>query len=69
MQIFHLAGTMVTLDPERLPGRLEATGFIDVGVETSGGRVRFRARRPVSLPSGRNSLCEAPKRLCPPSEE
>jgi len=69
MQIFHFADTMVTFDPGLLPGRLEAAGFIDVGVETSGGRVRFRAKRPVSLPSGSNSLCEAPKRLSPPSEE
>jgi SAM-dependent methyltransferase len=69
MQIVHLADTMVTLDPGRLPGRLEAAGFIDVGVETSGGRVRFWAKRPVSLPSGSHFLCEAPERLCLPSEE
>jgi SAM-dependent methyltransferase len=69
MQVFHFADTMVTVDPELLPGRLEAAGFKEVGVETSGGRVRFWARRPISLPSGSNALCEAPKRLCPPSEE
>jgi SAM-dependent methyltransferase len=69
MQIFHLADTMVTLDPEGLPGRLVATGFIDVGVETSGGRVRFWAKRPVSLASGTDSLGEAPERLSLPSEE
>ena len=69
MQIFHLADTMVTLDPEGLPRRLKATGFIDVGVETSGGRVRFWAKRPVSLASGTDSLGEAPERLSLPSEE
>ena len=69
MQIFHFADTMVTLDPGLLPGRLEAAGFKDVGVETSGGRVRFWAKRPDSLPSGTDSLCEAPERLRLPSEE
>jgi SAM-dependent methyltransferase len=69
MQIFHFADTMVTFDPGLLPGRLEAAGFIDVGVETSGGRVRFWARRPDSLPSSTDSLCKAPERVCPPSEE
>ena len=69
MQIFHLADTMVTLDPGRLPGKLEAAGFKNVGAETNGGRIRFWAKRPVSLPSGSDSLCEAPERLCLPSEE
>ena len=69
MQRFHLTDTMVTLDPVQLPGRLEAAGFKNVGAETSGGRVRFWARRPVSLPSGTDSLCEAPERLRLPSEE
>jgi SAM-dependent methyltransferase len=67
MQIFHFTDTMLTLDPGLLPGRLEAAGFKDVGVETSGGRVRFWAKRPVSFPSGSDSLCEAPERLCLPS--
>jgi SAM-dependent methyltransferase len=69
MQIFHLADTIVTLDPGRLSGRLEAAGFKDVGVETSGGRFRFWAKRPASLPSGSDALCEAPERLRLPSEE
>jgi SAM-dependent methyltransferase len=50
MQIFHLTDTMVTLDPVRLPGRLEGAGFRNVGTETSGGKVRFWAKRPDSLP-------------------
>jgi ubiquinone/menaquinone biosynthesis C-methylase UbiE len=63
------ADTMLTLDPGLLPGRLEATGFKDVGVETSGGRVRFWARRPPSLPSGSDFPGKAPERLCLPSGE
>ena len=58
MQMFHIADTMVTLDPGRLPGRLEVAGFKNVSIETSGGRVRFCAKRPVSLPSGGDSLGE-----------
>ena len=69
MQIFHFADTMVTLDPGLLPGRLTTAAFKDVGVETSGGRFRFWAKRPDSLPSGTYSLREAPERLCFPSEE
>jgi hypothetical protein len=69
MQIFHFADTMVTLDPGLLPGRLEAAGFKDLGVETSGGRFRFWARRQASLSSGSEPLREAPERRSPQSEE
>ena len=69
MQVFHIADTMVTLNPGELPGRLEAAGFIDVGVETSGGRVRFGARRPASLASASDSPGKAPERPCLPSGE
>ena len=55
MRVVHLADTLVTLDPERLPARLEAVGFQDVGVETSGGRFRFRARRPPTLRAASDS--------------
>jgi SAM-dependent methyltransferase len=61
MQMFHIADTMVSIDPGLLPGRLEAVGFKDVVIETSGGRFRFIARRPASLPSGSDSPGDAPK--------
>lgn len=51
MWVFHIADTMVTLDPRQLPRRLKAAGLEAVTVEGSGGRFRFRARRPVSLTS------------------
>jgi hypothetical protein len=42
-----LADTMVVVvDPDRLPGRLEAAGFEEPLVTTRAGRLRFRARRP-----------------------
>jgi len=49
MWIYHLADTMVTLDPQQMPERLRAAGFEDVAVETSRGRFRFRAKRSCDL--------------------
>jgi hypothetical protein len=37
---------MVVVDPDRLPGRLEAAGFEEPLVDTRAGRIRFRERRP-----------------------
>jgi SAM-dependent methyltransferase len=45
-RLYHLADTMVVVDPDRLPGRLEAAGFEEPLVATRAGRLRFRARRP-----------------------
>jgi SAM-dependent methyltransferase len=49
-RLYHLADTMVVVvvvvDPDRLPGRLEAAGFDEPLVDTRAGRLRFRARRP-----------------------
>jgi SAM-dependent methyltransferase len=45
-RLYHLADTMVVVDPDRLPARLEAAGFDEPLVDTRAGRVRFRARRP-----------------------
>jgi len=45
-RLYHLADTMVVVDPDRLPVRLEAAGFDDPLVDTRTGRLRFRARRP-----------------------
>lgn len=44
MQLFHVADTMVTIEPEQLPGRLESAGFQDVKIKISGRRFRFSAR-------------------------
>lgn len=37
---------MMVVDPDHLPGRLQAAGFEDPLVATRAGRLRFRARRP-----------------------
>jgi SAM-dependent methyltransferase len=46
-RLYHLADTMVVVDPDRLPVRLEAAGFDQPLVDTRAGRLRFRARRPA----------------------
>jgi SAM-dependent methyltransferase len=47
MWLYHLADTLVPIDPKRLPDRLRLAGLEDVNVEAHGGRFRFRARRPA----------------------
>jgi SAM-dependent methyltransferase len=44
-RLYHLADTMVVVDPEELPERLRAAGFDEVSVTTRANRLRFRARR------------------------
>ena len=44
-RLYHLADTMVVVDPAGLPDRLRATGFDEVSVTTRANRLRFRARR------------------------
>jgi SAM-dependent methyltransferase len=51
MRIFHIRDTMVLVDPETLPARLEAVGFKDVKIAIGAGRFRFLARRPSDIPS------------------
>jgi hypothetical protein len=46
-RLYHLTDTMVVVDPDHLPGRLEATGLEEPLVTTRAGRLRFRARRPA----------------------
>lgn len=41
----HLFDTMVLVDPERLPERLEAAGFRDVRIDVAKSAFRFKARR------------------------
>jgi len=45
-RLYHLTDTIVAVDSDRLPGRLEAAGFEEPLVDTRAGRIRFRARRP-----------------------
>jgi len=45
-RLYHLADTMVVVDPDRLPVRLEAAGFDQPRVDARARRLRFRARRP-----------------------
>jgi SAM-dependent methyltransferase len=44
-RLYHLADTMVLVDPAGLPERLRAAGFDEVSVTTRANRLRFRARR------------------------
>ncbi len=41
----HLFDTMILVDPERLPERLEKAGFKDVRVDVAERAFRFRALR------------------------
>jgi SAM-dependent methyltransferase len=53
MQLFHVSDTMVAINPERLPARLEAAGFAAVNIKTRGRRFRFLGRRQgLRLPIG-----------------
>jgi SAM-dependent methyltransferase len=61
MRLFHLADTMVTLNPGRLPERLKLAGFERVSVEAREGRVRFQARRPSAISSGDELGVEVPE--------
>jgi ubiquinone/menaquinone biosynthesis C-methylase UbiE len=46
-RLIHLGDTMVPIDPDTLPARLEAAGLTDVRVVVAPGRVHFTARRPA----------------------
>jgi ubiquinone/menaquinone biosynthesis C-methylase UbiE len=45
MKMFHIADTMVLVDPAGLRARLESAGFRQISVEVGSGRFRFRAQR------------------------
>ncbi|MBT2208352.1 class I SAM-dependent methyltransferase [Actinomadura sp. NEAU-AAG7] len=45
-RLIHLFDTCVIVDPDTLPGRLEAAGFTDVAIELGTGSFRFSARKP-----------------------
>ncbi len=44
----HIGDTLMPIDPDGLPERLEAAGFEDVKVGRSDGTFRFRAKKPGS---------------------
>jgi ubiquinone/menaquinone biosynthesis C-methylase UbiE len=45
-KVIHVGDTLLTIDPDGLPARLEAAGLGDPQVERANGSFRFRARRP-----------------------
>lgn len=45
-RFIHLFDTMIVVDPDTLPRRLEAVGFRDVEIAMTETRFRFRARKP-----------------------
>lgn len=47
-RLLHVRDTMTILQPGTLPERLEQAGFVDVAVDVTPRRVRFRARRPAA---------------------
>jgi len=49
LRALHVDDVFVPVDPETLPSRLARAGFVDATAETIEDRVRFRARKPVSL--------------------
>jgi len=47
-KLIHIGDTLEPVDPDGLPGRLEAAGLSDPVVESDNGSFRFRARKPGS---------------------
>jgi ubiquinone/menaquinone biosynthesis C-methylase UbiE len=45
-RLLHLFDTLVIVDPNSFPKRLQAAGFVDVQVDVNPYAFRFRARRP-----------------------
>ena len=46
LRVLHIFDTMVLVDPQTFPARLEAAGFVDVRVDTNPYAFRFRATKP-----------------------
>jgi ubiquinone/menaquinone biosynthesis C-methylase UbiE len=46
-KLIHLGDTLLTIDPDELPSRLQAVGLSDPEVQRGNGSFRFRAHRPV----------------------
>ena len=47
----HVDDVFVPSDPAELPARLRAAGFVDVVVDSTGDRFRFRAAVPAGVPA------------------
>ena len=47
MRLAHIRDTLVAINPDTFPARLEAAGFCDVFIETNAREFRFHARRPA----------------------
>jgi SAM-dependent methyltransferase len=47
-RMLHLFDTMVVVDPETFPSRLQAAGFDGVRVDANDRAFRFRARKPLA---------------------
>jgi SAM-dependent methyltransferase len=47
LRVLHIFDTMVLVDPQTFPSRLEAAGFVDVRVDTNPYAFRFRATKPA----------------------
>lgn len=47
LRLLHVFDTMVLVDPQTFPKRLEAAGFVDAQVDTNPYAFRFRARKPA----------------------
>ncbi|RSM82863.1 class I SAM-dependent methyltransferase [Kibdelosporangium aridum] len=45
-RFIHLFDTMIVVDPDTLPRRLETVGFRDIDITKTETRFRFRARKP-----------------------
>jgi ubiquinone/menaquinone biosynthesis C-methylase UbiE len=46
-KLIHIGDTLMPIDPDGLPARLERAGLADVKVSRSDGTFRFRAKKPV----------------------
>jgi SAM-dependent methyltransferase len=47
-KLIHIGDTLMPIDPDGLPSRLEKAGLADARVSRSDGTFRFRAKKPVA---------------------
>jgi len=48
IRLGHVDDTFVPVDPESLPGRLQAAGFAGVEIDATEFHIRFLARKPAA---------------------
>jgi hypothetical protein len=46
-KLIHIGDTLVPIDPDELPDRLQAAGLTETVVDRADGSFRFRARKPA----------------------